>query len=429
MNGVFKAKTFERFDDHFVTEKKTVDLSSVYFLHSGVDTLKQLYSCNLRSNVLTQMETHFERLCTDLIHIDGYDFILSKSGKTSGYQYTLKNLEAGFVVLVKSFYVEPDQNGSHLKIEVTPQKLYETSPAQLNEELRTLAYLFATNVIDKGCAVHICTDILGYTPPADFDQRLHTSATRQRKFNSGCYEFDIAAVSCVYNQTDTYTFGRPNAIQMCFYDKSQEAEKRDKLHFWEQVWSGCRKGLDTNEDWATPAYSSGDKVRRLEFRFHHGVIEDFERHIQASDPSASIRNYVDIHKHLSGLWRYALNNFRLMDSDLNGYVDPLWQALSDDIVFFNTQPAFLYKRAYKQPSSEVNHRHIAHTLGNYIKVCSRRNLTADFVVKCILNLGIDADLCSYFRLLQFGESHLLPSVLHEFVYQRMMHHRLSGVGL
>jgi hypothetical protein len=429
MNSVFKGKTYERFEDHFVSEKKTVDLSRVKFLHSGVDTLKQLYSCNLRSDVLTQIESHFERFSSDLINVEGYDFILSKGSKTSGYQYILKNLDAGFVVMLKSFYVEPDQNGSHVKIEVTPQRLYGSSAIEINDELRSLAYVFATNVLDKGVAVHICTDIHGYDVPDDFEHRLVTSARRQTKYNGGSYEFDISSVSCVYNKTESYTFGRPNAIQMSFYDKTIEAEVRDKLHFWESVWSGVRKGCDTPEDWAQPAYTSGDTVRRLEFRFHHGVIEDFERFVQSTDPDASIKNYLDIHKHLSGLWRYALNNFRLMDEDQPSYVDPVWQALSDDVVFFNEQAKFLYKRAYKKPSSDVNHRHIAHTLGNYIKVCSRRHLTPEFVVKCILGLGIEADLCSYFHLLQFGESELLPSVLYEFVSQRMMHHRLSGVGV
>lgn len=424
----FKAKTFQRFGEHFVTEHKTVDLSSMYFLHTGVDTLKQLFNCNLRSSVLQQIEHHYDVFNTDLINIDGYDFLLSKGSKKGGYQYTLKNLEAGFVVLLKSFYVEADQNGSHLKIEVTPQKIYQSDPAELTEEIRALAYVFATNVKDKGVAAHLCTDILGYDLPPDFEHRLQTSARRQFRVNGMSHaEFNLNEIAVIHGQTQTYTFGQSSAIQMCLYNKTDEACKNDKLHFWESVWGKVVKGTDNNQDFMTPAYSAGDVVHRLEFRFHHSVIEDFERFVQHDSPSSEIKNYEQLHQHLSGLWKYALNNFRLMDD--KGYVDPVWQSLSEDIVFFNINAPFLYKRAYKKPSSDVNHRHVAHTLGNYIKIQSRKNFRPEYVTKKILEMGMESDLCSYFRLLEFGEMDELPAVLNAFVSDRMLQHRLNGVGV
>jgi hypothetical protein len=421
----FKAKTFERFGDHFVNQFKSIDLSSVVFVHSGVDTLKQLFGCNLRSDVLEQLEHHFQTFDTELIHINGYDFLLSKGSKKTGYQFILKNLEAGFVVLLKSFYVEADQNGSHLKIEVTPQKIFQSTPEQLTQELKQLAYVFATNVTEKGVAAHLCTDMVGFEVPEDFEYRLQTSARRNFKVNGVSHaDFSLSDVSVIYGSTETYTFGQSNAVQMCLYNKTEEARKGDKLHFWEPIWSSVMTGFDEGE--LKPAYVEGNTVRRLEFRFHHSVIEDFERFVQTRNPEAQIRNYEQLQQHLSGLWRYALNNFRLMDD--KGYVDPLWQALADDVVFFHSSPDFIYKRQYKKPSSEVNHRHIAHTLGNYIKVCARRNYTPAFVTNKILQFDIEADLCSYFGLLQFGESEHLPSVLGAFVQQRMMQHRLNGVG-
>lgn len=210
---------------------------------------------------------------------------------------------------------------------------------------------------------------------------------------------------------------------MCLYNKTLEVESSDKGHFWHNVW-GAVPDVDNYEK---PAFCPGDTVHRLEFRFHHTVIEQFERHLQAEGKADSIRTYADLAPHLSGLWLYALNNFRLMED--KGYIHPLWQVLAEDVRFFHTEPLFCYKREYKKADVVVGRRHVAHYLGNYIKLAARKNLNPDLVVSKILNDALEQELCDYFGIKRFGDSDLLPVVLREFVGTRMMQHRMNGVGV
>jgi hypothetical protein len=84
--------------------KQDFDLTKMRFLHTGIDTIRQLYNCSIKADVLSQIAHHYENNNTDVIEIEGIPFKLSSSGKKSGYKYILKNLELGYVVLLKSFY-------------------------------------------------------------------------------------------------------------------------------------------------------------------------------------------------------------------------------------------------------------------------------------------------------------------------------------
>src|SRR5690606_14115006 len=116
----YENKFWHRIGNQFYQEKKMIDLSGMRYLHTGVDTLKQLYNCLIRPDVLQDLQKAYEDTDT-IFHIGGIDWLITRSSKASGYQFILKNLDLGFVVLLKSFYAEADLSASHLKIECTPQ--------------------------------------------------------------------------------------------------------------------------------------------------------------------------------------------------------------------------------------------------------------------------------------------------------------------
>src|SRR5690606_37914158 len=107
-------------------------------LHVGVDTLKQLFDCSLladRFEEISQLDAG------SIATFGGIDWKVSRSGKTSGYQYILSNRDIGFVVLLKSFYKPADEVGGHLKIEISPQVLFENIPADVDAKVMEIARL------------------------------------------------------------------------------------------------------------------------------------------------------------------------------------------------------------------------------------------------------------------------------------------------
>ena len=132
----YESKFWNRSGRVFSTPRNECDLSAVRFLHSGVDTIKQLFRCTIRESVLSAIESHGSG---NILNIGGIDWLFSRSGKTSGYQYIFKNLDLGFVVLLKSFYCEADVKGSHLKIECTPELIHSCTPSGLDIQIESIA--------------------------------------------------------------------------------------------------------------------------------------------------------------------------------------------------------------------------------------------------------------------------------------------------
>ncbi|MDO6748525.1 hypothetical protein Q4563_14850 [Gilvimarinus sp. 1_MG-2023] len=410
-------------------ENKTVDLSGLRYLHSGVDTIKQLYNCLIRPDVLQDLQYAQEGGDRYFV-IGGIDWMITRSSKASGYQFILKNLDLGFVVLLKSFYAEADISASHLKVEVTPQLIAEYSPEQLTQQIDHIANLFCVQLVHAGISVHIATDVKGLVLPNDFEARLVAKAKRQYKFNSiSNAQLGLNETAVIYGAGQSYTFGSAGALQFCVYDKTAEAIKSDKIDYWETIWGRVPRA-DFNGDFSDPdnisEYEQGDVVHRIEARFHHSVINQFGWGTKDDEGNAiKIKNYTDLIPHLTALWQYALNNFRLQHS--TSYIDPIWQSLIEDVQYFCPSPSLLYKRAQKPPS-ECSRRNVAFWLGNQIKLYSRGRFTPEYVTSRLLKSGLDADLAHYFNVKLYGESDVLQPILLEFVQEKMRAHIVAGVA-
>ena len=418
--------------DVYYTERLTAeyDLSKLRFLHTGIDTIRQLYTCSIRPAVLEQIKTHYDTKASDVIQIGEIEWKLAGSGKKSGYQYILKNLQIGMVVLLKSFYAEADQRGPHLKIEVTPQLIDDLGLEQLTNRLRQIGNIFGDTLEASGMAVHMCVDMKGLELPDDFETKLATRSKRNLKVNGiSSANFEAATAAFIYGQGQTYLFGNSSSLQMCLYNKSEEAVKSDKLDFCETLWKRTpglddpfeceyRDGKDGNE---------ADTVHRLEFRIHHSIIKEFENgNFNKTGQSVCIREPRDLKPHLQGIWDYCQNNFRLHHSST--YIHPIWQKLMQDIEWFHVHPTFIYARDQKKSPGQPTRRNVAMWIGNHLRLAARKGFTTEHVVKHLLSSGLEADLADYFGLLLYGHSDELFLCLADFVDKRLRDHRLNGVA-
>lgn len=418
-------KSWNRSGRVFYNSKDSFDLSGVRVLHTGVDTVKQLYNCLLRSDVLCFISDHYDMKPGTSISLGGVDWKITRSSKQSGYQWILKNLDVGFVVLLKSFYADENLNASHIKIEVTPQTIYsEYTPDNLTSVLNRVAALFATQIKPNGIAAHIAVDLKGFDVPQDFEQRLVAKAKRQYRVNNiSNVQISLNETAAVYGNGQTYTFGSAGALQLCIYEKDQEVIKSDKLDFWEDVWGK----VPSVNDSSLPEYQHGDSVRRIEARFHHSIIREFCHGSKNTKTGEllEINTFSDLCEHLTALWRYTLNNFRLQHS--SSYVDPLWQLLGEDVEIYPPVPNWDYKRGKKQPNSSSG-RNVAFWLGNVLRLMARKRFRVDYVVNYILRSGLDDDLAAYFRVPRYGHYDVLRMCLREFVKDRLETHLLNGVA-
>lgn len=427
MKRVFNPSTGE--DIYYPERGKSFDLSDLKILHSGVDTIRQLFICNLRYDVISKLQKHYETAVSDVITINDVSWRFSSSGKRSGYQYILKNLDLGFVVLLKSFYVDVEERGSHIKIEVTPQIIDELGLVGVSNRIRDVAGLFGDTLEASGIAVHLNADFKGLDLSDDFEQKLHTRAKRNLKVN-GITEsnFEVSSASFVYGKGETYLFGNSSSLQMCLYNKSLEAVKSDKLHFCESLW----KRTPSINDFLEPEYNDGSKtgeadtVHRLEFRVHHSIIKEFENgHFNQTGEIVCIREAKDLVKHLGGLWQYCMQNFRYEEN--RTYIHPLWQKLIEDVNHFRVHETFVYKRSQKK--SGVNtRRNVACYIGNYLRLAARKGYSPGLCVKHFMSASLESELADYFYTKTFGDEGDLERLLYEFCESRLTEHRLNGVS-
>jgi len=333
-------------------------------------------------------------------------------------------LELGFTVLLKGFYTEADVHGSHLKIEVSPESIDRYGLKSLSNQLRTVASLFADTLMASGVSCHLALDMKGLELPVDFESKLVCRAKRQVKYSgieSATYDAKGAAV--IYGRDESFTFGSASGLQMSVYDKSEEMYASGKVDFVEELLSRT----PSVEDPSKPEYKNGDKIHRLEFRFSHRIIREFENgNLQKTGELICIKEARDLVRHLKGLWLYALNNFRLQHSTT--YIHPVWQKIAEDVEWCDIHPEFVYARAQKVTQTGTSKRNVAMYMGNYLKLAARKGLTSKHATNHILNSGLDSDLAQYFGLLLFGNETELEMMLYEFVDQKLLTHRLNGVG-
>ena len=132
-------------------------------------------------------------------------------------------------------------------------------------------------------------------------------------------------------------------------------------------------------------------VIRLEARFHHSVIEQFARGI-----SQDLRSFKAVSVHLTGLWHYALNNFRL-DASLT-YIDPFWQLMRDDLVFHHDLRAIEYKRDFKKKldDGEPSDRSLQICFGQLVSIYGKNKYKFNKALGCLMASGIWLNLCNMY---------------------------------
>lgn len=420
------AKMWDRLENNRFTAKGhgqrqlTEDLSAVRILHVGLDTAKQLYTGGVTGRY-QEIKELYDSDFGAIVQVAGHFFKLGPAGKSSGYRYRLQNNKLGLILLYGSIYIKDEDlhnvSGNNLKIECSPEFLYERTFKQAQECIDSIAKELLEHSDYISVSPHLCADVQGWVLPDDFEERFVSRARRQQR-HQGISDFSFENSTSVvrYNQIETFMSGLPSSIQFSIYDKTKEALKRDKIHFWESVWK------TSSDDLFTQNYSDDESVTRLELRFHHTVIKQFsdglsidtdENGREVQYLNRGIRCIADLDGHLNGLWFYGLMNFRLQYNTTT--IDPFWQLLIEDVKFHDSQPDINYKRAYKKPAigSEKN---VPLAVGNTLALLHRRGFRPETAFKYFRKSAIWLDISAYYHSRGLTSEHFKQNI--EKVFQQ-----------
>ncbi len=381
----------------FAANADITDLSSVSIVGASVDTVRQLFYGVPKASFIRKLEEHVEmkdeyiRLTANIcVNDDRWHF--SRMGKTGGYRYKMQNNAVGIVVLFGSWYGKMDQEGSHLKIELSPHFISQRSTAEVWEYLHGdfvgLSRIFLEEPVPKGVAIHLACDYQGFNLPVDFIQKFITSSRTVRVFD-GIASLDLSdfcdaiASYGASDQGKNYLIGKPLGIQTALYDKSYEMVKSDKVDYFHEEWNVYTLG----------AYDETQSVRRIEARLHHTVIREIGLGL-----GLEFEGFNQVADHLTDLWRYALERNRLMtDGDPRGYINPFWQLLMQDVIFKVPAQGVKISRKKKEAVDPIS-RNITSVIGNLVSIMARRNdCTVRHVMRQIHNLHIFPEIQAYYR--------------------------------
>lgn len=412
-DNLFKAKEYAKRSNDY----KEIDLNHISIVHSGIDTFKQLFRGEINQGIYEAIEAHHETTRFDPIYFGSNYFAVTRSSMASGYKYILRNNTLGLVVLLKSQYSELDEEGTHLKMECSPHFIMSRTPKEIDDTLSGIAALFLSMYSPVSPSVHLCADIAGFDIPDDFEKRLKTKARRSFTF-SGISEWEAPTVDSIavkYGKNESHTFGSVSSLQFCIYDKMKEVNVTDKKDYWMNVWSDM--GInpikkDTNDE---------PLITRIEARFHHTVINQFSKGTNGMDAF----NFQTLVPHLTNLWKYFLNQFRLHHSA--AYIDPLWQLLGEDVSFGQHQK-LVYIRDYKG-SSASSARNVAFWFGNYLKLCCRQSLVPEFVAKNIMQTGLIPCIKDYLKVNPRLTTSELCAYLEHYIKEKYIGYEIQGVAV
>lgn len=393
----------------FVSPLGQTNLEAVHVLASSVDTIRQLYTGTPDPDALLIVETAYDAGFKNSVDIGGHRWIVG-SGGHSGYRFRLQNNELGLIAFLGSSYADLGGDGSHLKIECSPHWINARDPSQIDQELGALARSLLQCPQASNVAVHIAVDVQGWEPPADLQERLVARSKRQARW-SGIDKADVtlSAVSACYGDRESYLFGRAGALQFALYRKDREARASDKWDYFRELW---RSRCDRQPDSFDPVFDESAAVWRLEFRFHHSVIEQY-----AAGVGEKWRTFGCVAKHLTGLFRAALDSYRLDAS--RTYVDPMWQLLAEDVEIVAPAQSLVYKRVRKTPG-QGNERNVTIAVGNLISIYARNGFTARQSLQFLRKSGLWHDLLGYLFERQIGISEFEQKVERELALRRLV---------
>lgn len=411
----------------FLSELGQVDLSGVRVLHHGLDTVRQLFKGFLVPSVVADIESLYLQGFGECIELGGHVWVVG-SGGASGYQFRLQNSDLGLIIFLKSRYAELVDSGSHLKIEASPHWIVERSSEEMKRDFDRLAACFFSRFEMAGVSVHMCCDVQGWEPPANFSDSLVTRARRMVSHEGGNVVYmDLGEVALRFNRGQSYQFGSASSVQMAVYRKDLQAKATDKLDFWRSRW------LTQRDDELNPFYVEGQPVWRVEVRFHHSVIQDFSRgYASQLENGFSIvegiwSGIAGISEHLQGLWKYGLESFRLeMTQGTKRYLAPFWQFLLQDVIFSNPKGDFVYLRVKKTPGLG-NEKNLMLAVGNLMSVYARNRFTAQYAFECLKKSGIYDDLYNYFAIRSARRAlNITDSDIFQFVEKALQLRTLYG---
>jgi hypothetical protein len=381
----------------FAHDYGITDLSGVNIVGASVDTVRQLFYGLPKALFLEKLEgfvqdkEEFVRLTSnDQINDDRWHF--TRMGKVGGYRYKLQNNAVGLVCLFGSWYGKIDQEGHHLKIELSPHFISQRTPAQIWEYLHGdfvgISRLFLENPEPKGVAVHLACDYQGFNMPLDFIQNFVTSSRTVRIFD-GIASIDLTDFSeavATYGgkgQERNYLIGKPISLQMALYDKSYEMVGSDKVDYCQREWGIYSLGT----------YDDTQSVRRVEARVHHTIVREIGVGL-----GLEFEGFNQVVEYLTDIWRYALERNRLMfsaaDKDL---VHPFWQLLMRDVFFYVPAKCVVISRKKKEAVDPIA-RNITSVIGNLISILARRDdMTYQKVMAQITMLSVYPEIKTFYR--------------------------------
>lgn len=362
----------------FYSSSKFADLSAIKILRCGVDTVRQLYKGFLKPKINEMIENS-----GGVVHFGGYDWVANRSGRDSGYQFKLQNSDLGLILLMKNYNVKNTVHGPHLKIEVSPHLIEEKSPGSLQSMIDNLANEVLDDIDYNQSAIHLAIDVQGWQPPADIVARMHCRSRAVRQFD-GVETVDFSGLSCTYGRGETYMFGSASGLQLCIYNKTKQAKATDKLDYWRSVWTQSDNPFDDTD---TNNYDDTVPVWRIEFRYHHSVIQQFSDGIIVNGKSAPFHTFHAASYHLDGLLAYGFDAFKLLDSPST--FSPIWTLLSQDTRIMTGSDSLLdqtdYRRYYKT-STGFSGKNVELMLGNAISLAARERLDGKTTINALKTL-------------------------------------------
>lgn len=396
------------------------ELYDFRILNAGVDTVRQLYQgkpCLYQFDEIIRVYNEGQGATMRIFDVN---WLVGAGSSDSGFRYRLQNNELGVIVFFQARHTKVENIGTHLKIELSPHFIQERSPQQCQDFMYNIAAHMLAYVEPIGCAIHLALDVQGWEPPKDFMERFVCRSKRVSRINAvDTLEFNANEIAVQYGYGQSMLFGTAGALQLAAYNKTREARHRDKMHFWEGIWQHAVK------DDLSQAYDPDQDVWRIELRFHQSVLREYAQGIPCNvdtgevlDDSHGFNRFIDVVPHLSGLWRTAMQSYRL-DTRRN-LIDPAWQVMQDDARFYSHEPGFMYKRARKTPGLG-NEKNVTLAFGNLISIYARQGFRTHEAVRYLQRSGMWEDLAEYYRRRGVDSGQF-----RQIVEQKLIERRLVG---
>ncbi len=400
------------FDKHgrlFFNDNGLTDLTNINIVGNFIDTVRQLYFGQPDLDCIEHLETLCKtrsNITNEVLHGTWH---VSHMGKVARYRFKIQNNHKGIVILYGSYNSKLEQEAQHLKFELSPHYIAANTPSQIQTELNIMADYFMTTFEPKGCAVHLACDVQGWDMPQDFIERFTTYSRVIKQYDGFSHidlsDFNNTAMKYGGNSSQTgYLIGSAKALQFSIYDKTVEMKISDKVDFMEEQWRVYSLG----------SYNPLEPVKRIEARLTHQIIREIGLGI-----NEELESFLQVSDYLTDIWRYALTRNRLDQSQTT--IDPFWQLIQEDCVFYCPTTGLYIKREKKTDVSAIG-RNFTGILGNLISVMARNNaMKANTVLMQVKKL------CFYEDMLRYYDSRgITEDDLRELIEKGLYLRRLTG---